>query len=87
MTLTREQIKKLRAEPATGKNRVRRARERAEMTQVALAQASGLTQAFISAIEIGDYSAMTLDTSRALARALGCTVDDLFPTEREAKAS
>lgn len=84
--LSRDKLKQLRAEPlGASPNRVRRARELAELTQVQIAAATGLTQAFISSIENGDYSDVTLTTSRALARFFGCQIEDLFPS-REAVA-
>jgi DNA-binding XRE family transcriptional regulator len=84
--LSNEQLQTLRAEPIGGaRNKVRRARELAGLTQVQLGQRIRKTQAFISAIEIGDYADMALTTSQDLARELGCTVDDIFPM-REAVA-
>lgn len=55
-------------------------------TQVQLAAAIGKRQNYISAIARGQYSELPLETSRALARAFGCAIEDLFPA-REAVAS
>jgi transcriptional regulator with XRE-family HTH domain len=50
---------------------VRQARERAKMTQVELAEASGLDQTTISDFETGRNTNPRLKTVRALAKALG----------------
>jgi DNA-binding XRE family transcriptional regulator len=87
--LTRFQLRKLRTLPlGDARNKVRLARELMDpkLTQVELAKRLQKSQAFVSAIELGDYSAMTLDTSRAIAAVFGCTVDDLFPADAQAVA-
>jgi len=63
---------------------LRAKREAAGLTQRQLADLIGVTDQTISNIERGATSA-TLDTARALARELACSVEDLFvavePTE------
>jgi DNA-binding XRE family transcriptional regulator len=72
---------------------LREARNAAEFTQVQLADASGVPQSVISAIEtaqeLGQDRDVTLATARALVRALRAkkptrtvTLDDLFPEAR-----
>ncbi len=51
--------------------RLREARERAGLTQVELAEASGIPQSTISRLETGYTRAVDLDTLDRLARALG----------------
>jgi transcriptional regulator with XRE-family HTH domain len=57
---------------------VRHARLAAEMTQEALAEASGLSRTYVSKVEGGEMSNPRLETLVALARALGITAGDLF---------
>jgi transcriptional regulator with XRE-family HTH domain len=84
--LTPEQIEALQAEPLQGANRVRRARELAEQTQVQVCAALKLSQPYYSAIERGDYREMPLETSRTLAQHFGCSIEVLFPAREEAHA-
>lgn len=56
-------------------------RERRKLTQEELAQASGIKQQTISAIESGKNKYPRVDTLYALAKALKCTVDDLIVEE------
>lgn len=57
------------------------ARIAAGLTQEQLANLAGLSQVTVSAVERrdGDYGRTELRTARALAAALGTTVDALFP--------
>lgn len=57
------------------------ARVAAGMTQEQLGALAGISQVAVSAVErrIDDYGHMHLATARALAGALGTTVDALFP--------
>lgn len=65
-------------------------RTAAGITQQELARQSGVKQGIISLIESGSTQFPRLDTAAKLARALGCTIDDLLgekegpncPTER-----
>jgi len=61
-----------------GESPVRIWRERRGLKATELAQASGLTSAYISEIENGKKPG-SIDAFRKLARALGVTVDDLLP--------
>jgi transcriptional regulator with XRE-family HTH domain len=60
--------------------RVKRTRERQELTQAQLAERSGLTPAAISQIEAGDRLP-AFNTIMALAKALKTTPDDLMGLE------
>jgi DNA-binding Xre family transcriptional regulator len=83
--LTKSQLRKLRQAKPGGPNRVKLAIQLAETTQVRVAASVGHTQAYISSIANGEYSAIPLETTRALARHFGCSIEDLFPA-REAVA-
>jgi DNA-binding XRE family transcriptional regulator len=61
-----------------GEAPVRIWRERRGLKATELAQATGLTSAYISEIENGKKPG-SIDAFRKLARALGVTVDDLLP--------
>lgn len=54
------------------------ARSRAGLTQAELAKRAGVPQSVVSDLENGKTIYPRLDTAMALARVLGCTVDDLF---------
>lgn len=64
------------------KNRVRQRRMLADRTQEDLATSVGVTRQTIIAIEKGNYTPSVLLALR-LARALGCSVEDLFYEETE----
>lgn len=84
--LTPTQLKRLRAEPLTGANKVLLARRLTGTSQVAVAAGiDGMIQAKISLIERGEYSRLPLETSRKLAQFFGCSIEDLFPA-RDAEA-
>lgn len=59
-------------------NRLREVRLEENMTQQALAQAAGLAIRTVQHAEAGT-SACSLATARRIARALGRTVDEVFP--------
>jgi putative transcriptional regulator len=61
-------------------NRVRERRAVADMTQETLARLAGVTRQTIISIEKGNYTPSVLLALR-LARALGCSVGDLFTLE------
>lgn len=61
--------------------RLRELRIKAEMTQHALAIASGLSLSVVTMIEQGVTPDPRLSTVQALARGLGCTLDDLAPLD------
>lgn len=88
MALSGRKLKELRtaAVGASG-NRVSCAMALAGLTQVQLAEAIGETQPFISDIARGRYGDTTIAKARKFAEYFGCSIEDLFPSEREAKAS
>lgn len=59
-------------------------RKIAGLSQNELAQKAGISQATISDIEAGNTNAPRVDTLQAIARVLGCTIDDLFGNEKSA---
>ena len=56
-------------------------REREGLSQMALAHKSGVGQTTISAIERGEM-VPTVEIAQRIARALGCTVDELLKEEK-----
>ena len=64
---------------------IRVARYRAGMTQDQLAEAASVSQRFVSVLETreSDNDTLSLRLARRLARALGTTVDVLFPEKGE----
>ena len=52
----------------------------AGVTQVTLAAASGVTQAYVSDVARQRYSRITLASARKFTRFFGCPIDDLFPS-------
>lgn len=63
------------------------ARSRAGLTQAELARRAGVPQSVVSDLENGKTLYPRLDTAMALAKALGCTIDDLFaPNQKAASA-
>jgi DNA-binding XRE family transcriptional regulator len=84
--LTKSQLHTLRATKLDGANKLRLAMSLGGLTQVQLAAAVNVTQAYISSIVNGDYSQLPLETARTLATHFGCSIEDLFPS-REAIAS
>jgi transcriptional regulator with XRE-family HTH domain len=83
--LTKDNIETLRRSRIKGRNRLAKAMELAGLTQVQLAERSGLTQSYLSRIKNGHYSDLPGETMRALAETFGCAIEDLFPA-REAIA-
>ena len=61
-------------------NRLRELRKKAQLTQIELADRTGVSQSAISQIENGDVS-MTIQWMRAFARALGCAPADLLDAD------
>ena len=57
--------------------KLRAARAEKDMTQAALAEAVGVSRQTINAIEKGEYNP-TINLCRAICKALGKTLDDLF---------
>lgn len=58
--------------------RVKEIREEMKMTQEELEQKSGISRQTISAIENGKGGDVKAGTLKALARALGTTIDNIF---------
>jgi transcriptional regulator with XRE-family HTH domain len=59
------------------KERLRTLRLKAGLTQMDLATAAGLTLSAITKIEAGEIANPRFNTVKALAKALGCTLDEL----------
>jgi len=59
--------------------RLRELRQRAGMTQQALADVVGIDRSFISDVETGRHS-IAVDRAYAVAAALGVSINDLFTT-------
>ena len=57
--------------------KLKAARAEKDMTQAALAEAVGVSRQTINAIEKGDYNP-TINLCRAICKALGKTLDELF---------
>ena len=57
--------------------KLKAARAEKDMTQAALAEAVGVSRQTINAIEKGEYNP-TINLGRAICKALGKTLDDLF---------
>ena len=57
--------------------KLKAARAEKDMTQAALAEAIGVSRQTINAIEKGEYNP-TINLCRAICKALGKTLDDLF---------
>ena len=57
--------------------KLKAARAEKDMTQAALAEAVGVSRQTINAIEKGEYTP-TINLCRAICKALGKTLDDLF---------
>lgn len=75
--LTERQLAVLRASPGT--NRVATAISLAGVTQVTVAEAIGVTQAYVSDVARQRYSTITVSSARKFSRFFGCSIDDLFP--------
>lgn len=66
-----------------GKNlKIKAARAGADMTQKDLAEAVGVSRQTINAIEKGEYNP-TINLCKAICKALGKTLNDLFWEEEE----
>lgn len=60
--------------------KLKAARAEKDMTQAALAEAVGVSRQTINAIEKGEYNP-TINLCRAICKALGKTLDELFREE------
>lgn len=83
--LNPRRLRELR-DTATEGNRVARAIELAEVTQLDVAAATGLPQPYISDVARNRYQTITVDNAHKFADYFGCAIEDLFPA-REAVAS
>jgi transcriptional regulator with XRE-family HTH domain len=63
--------------PMAFKERLKALRTAAGLTQMQLATAAGLTLSSVTQMEAGKVANPRLDTLQALAKALGCSLDDL----------
>jgi len=83
--LTARKLRELRESPTEG-NRVARAIELAEVTQLDVKDGTGLPQPYISDVARNRYQTITVDNAHKFAEYFGCQIEDLFPV-REAVAS
>lgn len=82
--LTRAQVTQLkRGIPLPTPNNIALAMKLADVTQVQIAEATGLQQSYISRIMRGRYSRLPGETMRTLATFFGCAIEDLFPAREE----
>ncbi|MBQ6536418.1 MAG: helix-turn-helix transcriptional regulator [Firmicutes bacterium] len=65
--------------------KIKAARAEKDMTQGALAEAVGISRQTVNAIEKGEYNP-TIRLCRAICRALGKTLDELFWEDEEDEA-
>ena len=79
--LTADQLARLRA--SSRRNRVATAMSLAGVTQMTVAAAVGLTQAYVSDVARGRYSTITVANAQKFTRFFGCSIDDLFPPRDE----
>jgi transcriptional regulator with XRE-family HTH domain len=84
--LTKDQVETLKRSRVRGRNRLAKAMELADVTQVQIAAKTTFTQSYISRVKNGNYSDLPGETMRAFADYFGCAIEDLFPA-REAVAS
>jgi transcriptional regulator with XRE-family HTH domain len=63
--------------------RLKELRDKLEMSQIDLASKVGVTQAAISAIELGTIKSPTVDLAQRIAQALNSSVEYLFPVEND----
>ena len=82
--LTLEQLVALRAAPGT--NRVAKAIALAGVTQGAAAAALGFPQPYISDVARRRYRIITVENARKFAHYFGCSIEDLFPSPRQAES-
>lgn len=80
--LTKAQLTTLRRSKVTGRNRVATAMDLAGLTQVQVAEHTGLTQSYISRIKAGQYADLPGETMRTFAQCFGCAIEDLFPARQ-----
>lgn len=81
--LNAKQLRALRNStvPTEG-NRIATAITLAATTQEEVADATGLTQSYISDVKRGRFTTITLANARKFADFFGCGIDDLFPARQ-----
>ena len=79
--LTEAQLAVLRTSPPT--SLVATAISLAGVTQVTVAEAIGVTQAYVSDVAPQRYSTITVASARKFTRFFGCSIDALFPHHDE----
>ncbi|MCD7858362.1 MAG: helix-turn-helix transcriptional regulator [Clostridiales bacterium] len=57
---------------------IQKKREEAGLTQEALAQKAGISRALLSLLETNKTTVTTTKTLQKIAKALGCSVNDIF---------
>ena len=82
--LTEQQLAILRNEPGT--NRVAKAIALAGVTQVAIAEALGLPQPYVSDVARQRYRTITVENARKFANYFGCSIEELFPPGDEGRS-
>lgn len=93
MKLTPSQLRRLRSKPCPSSgNKVVTAIEilrddEIEITQAAIAAATGFSQPYVSAVIRGVNDTITVDNGYAFATFFGTSLEDLFPARQEAAAS
>ncbi len=81
MSLTPQQRRELlKSNVGASGNRIAKAKELAGLTQAELADQIGLTQPYVSDVERGRHTTITLDNARKFADFFGCSIEDLFPS-------
>lgn len=79
--LTAEQLESLRRLPLDGRpNRLRLALALVGAKQSDLVEATGYPQPYVSDVMRGRFDTITVDKARGFCEALGCDIDDLFPS-------
>lgn len=81
--LSRKQIGELLAKRSNRRNRLADAIGIAGVTQEQLAEAIGVSQAYVSKLCTGTYGDLPLEKTRAIAEFFGCSIEDLFPSKSE----
>ncbi len=84
--LSGKRLRELKETAVGDRNRVARAIELADVTQMDVAATTGLPQSYISDVARNRYQTITVDNARKFADYFGCQIEDLFPA-REAVAS
>lgn len=80
MPLSPKQLRELRSAPTTG-NRVGKAIELADVTQIEVAEATGFPQPYVSDVARARYDTITVENARKFADYFGCLIEDLFPSK------